>query len=188
MQLQALGQHAVYNALAATAVCIGLGVDAENIRQGLEATKPVPGRLVRLKGIGGSSILDDTYNANPASLFVALDAQAQITGEHWLVLGDMGELGSDSIRLHKQAGEMAKEYGIKRLFGVGELTKHAVEAFGAGAEHYSHHSEVIEALQKDLYEEVCVLVKGSRAMQLEKIIEGIQKNMNSKSVRNEYAA
>ncbi len=188
VQLQALGQHAIYNALAATAVGIGLGIDVESIREGLEATKPVPGRLVRLKGIGGSSILDDTYNANPASLSVALDAQAQLSGEHWLVLGDMGELGSDSVRLHAQAGEMAKEYGIKRLFGLGELSKYAVKAFGAGATHYLNHSEVIEALQNDLYKEICVLVKGSRAMRLEKIIERIQTNLNSETACNEYVA
>ena len=188
VQLQALGQHAIYNALAATAVCIGLGIDLEDIQTGLEATKPVPGRLVQLKGIGGSRILDDTYNANPASLYAALDVQKQITGEHWLVVGDMNELGKESVQMHKQAGEMAKEFGITRLFGVGELAKHAVEVFGSGAKHYANCSDVVEVLQKDLYEDVCVLVKGSRAMHLEKIIDGIQLNMNSKPTSNEYAA
>lgn len=188
VQLQALGQHAIYNALAATAVCVGLGIDIDDIREGLEATKPIPGRLVRLKGIGGSSILDDTYNANPASLFVALDTQAQIAGERWLVLGDMWELGNESASLHEKAGEMAKQYGITRLFGIGELTKHTVEAFGSGAEHYSNCSEVVEILQKELYEHVCVLVKGSRAMHMEKIIAGVRTNMNSDAACNEYAA
>ncbi len=188
VQLQALGQHALYNALAATAVCLGLGVDLEAIQTGLEATKPVPGRLVRLKGIGGACILDDTYNANPASLFVALDVQAQEAGEHWLVLGDMGELGNESIALHKKAGEMAKQYGITRLFGVGELVKHTVDAFGPGAEHFSNHETVIEVLQDELYEKVCVLIKGSRAMHLEKIVAGLRSNVNSEVAYNEHAA
>lgn len=188
VQLQAVGQHALYNALAATAVCLGLGVGLEDIQTGLEATKPVPGRLVRLKGIGGACILDDTYNANPASLFVALDVQAQEAGEHWLVLGDMGELGNESIALHKKAGEMAKQYGVTRLFGVGELAQHTVDAFGSGAEHFPNHATVIEALQNELHEQVCVLIKGSRAMHLEKIVTGVRSKMNSDVAYNENAA
>lgn len=188
VELQALGQHAVYNALAATAVCIGIGVDLEAIQTGIEATKPVPGRLVKLKGIGGACILDDTYNANPASLFVALDAQAQEKGEHWLVLGDMGELGEQSTALHKKAGEMAREYGVTRLLGIGDLAQHTVKAFGNGAEHFPNHSAVIEVLQNELYGQICVLVKGSRVMHLEKIIAGIRANMNSKTAYNEHAA
>ena len=188
VQLQAFGQHVVYNALAATAVCLGLGIDLDDIKTGLEATKPVSGRLTRLKGIGGACILDDTYNANPASLFVALDVQAQEASERWLVLGDMCELGSESIAWHKKAGEMAKEFGVTRLFGIGELARHTVDAFGTGAEHFSNHVAVAEILQNELYEQVCVLVKGSRAMHLEKIVTAIHKNINSQSTYNEYAA
>ncbi len=188
VQMQSIGQHVIYNALAATAVCVGLGVDIDDIRKGLESAKPVPGRLVRLKGIRNSTLLDDTYNANPASLFVALDVQAQLEGDHWLVLGDMGELGDESISLHKKAGEMAKQYGVTRLFGIGELTKHAVNAFGVGAEHYTSHSELIEVLQSDLYAEICILVKGSRAMHLEKIIAAIQQNTNSRAMCSENVA
>lgn len=188
VKLQALGQHTLYNVCAATAVCLGLGIDLEDIKSGLEAAKPVPGRLVRLTGLREAQIWDDTYNANPASLFAALEVQAQEAGEHWLVLGEMGELGEESIELHKKAGEMAKKHGIARLFGLGELTKFAVDAFGKGAEHYSTHKQIIEVLQNDIYEDVCVLVKGSRAMQMEKVVEGIRKNLKSESTCNEHAA
>ena len=186
--LQTSGRHAAYNALAATATCLGLGVGLDDIKTGLESTQPVAGRLVRLQGLGGACILDDTYNANPASLFAALDVQVQEPGEHWLVLGDMGELGGESIALHKKAGQMAKELGISRLFGIGDLTKNTVAVFGAGAAHFSSHAAVIEQLQNELHKEICVLVKGSRAMHLEMIVADIQANMNLESRCNEHAA
>ena len=100
----------------------------------------------------------------------------------------MCELGNESAALHKKAGEMAKEYGVTRLFGVGTFVKHAVEAFGAGAEHFSNYSRVVDILQDELYEKVCVLVKGSRTMHLERIVSGIRVNMDSKFTYNEYAA
>ncbi len=188
VRMQALGQHTLYNVSAATAACLGLGTDLEDIKAGLEAAKSLPGRLMRLAGIGGSNIWDDTYNANPASLFAALDVQSQEDGEHWLVLGNMGELGEEQVGLHKKAGEMAKEHGVARLYGLGDLTKHSVDAFGAGAEQYSSHKALVEALQKNIYENVCVLVKGSRAMHMEKIVDGIRKNVKSDATCNEHAA
>jgi UDP-N-acetylmuramoyl-tripeptide--D-alanyl-D-alanine ligase len=120
--------------------------------------------------------LDDSYNANPASLAAALDVQAQEPGEHWLVLGDMGELGDESVFMHKKAAEIAKQFGVTRLFAYGELSKHSVEEFGAGAAHFNSHSKLVEKLQEELSAGVCVLVKGSRAMQLEKIVAGIRTN------------
>ncbi len=188
VELQILGQHGLYNALAATAACVGLGVDLEDIKHGLESTKPVPGRLVRVKGIADSRILDDSYNANPASLFAALDAQRHEPGEHWLVLGDMGELGDDSIDLHEKAGIMAKEYGVTRLFALGDLSKHAVDVFGAGAMHFTSHENLIEKLQAELYENICVLVKGSRAMQLEKVVNAVRAHAKKDALVNENAA
>ena len=187
-ELKLLGQHAVYNALAATAVCTGLGVELEDIRAGIESLQPVPGRLVRIKGICGASVLDDSYNANPASLSVALDVQAREPGAHWLVLGDMGELGAESMALHRKAGIMAKKSGVVRLLGLGQLVVHAVDAFGDGAEHFKSHLEVVEALQQDLNDQVCVLVKGSRAMRMEKVVEGIRAHVDLGGTCTEHAA
>lgn len=188
VKLRVPGQHAIYNALAATAVCTGLGVESEYIKAGIESARPVPGRLVRLEGIRGSCVLDDTYNANPASLSVALDVQAQEPGTHWLVLGDMGELGSESLAMHKKAGIMARKSGVTRLLGVGELVVHAVEAFGAGAEHFSNQAAVVEILQRELHDQVCVLVKGSRAMHLEKIVDEIRTQIDLGDTCTEHAA
>lgn len=186
--LQAPGQHALYNALAAAAVCTALEVGLEDIRTGIESAKPVPGRLVRLEGMNGACILDDTYNANPASLSVALDVQAQEPGTHWLVLGDMGELGGESIALHKKAGIMARNSGVTRLMGLGKLAAHSVETFGRHGEHFSGPGEIIELLRRELDDQVCVLVKGSRAMHLEKVIEGIRGSADSGGGRKEHAA
>jgi len=173
---QVTGMHALLNTLAATAVGLALGLDLEDIKTGIEKTQAVPGRLVRVEGLAGASILDDSYNANPASLAAALDVQAQEPGEHWLVLGDMGELGDESVFMHKKAAEIAKQFGVTRLFAYGELTKHSVEEFGAGAVHFNSHSKLVEKLQEELSAGVCILVKGSRAMQLEKIVAGIRTN------------
>ena len=173
---QITGMHAVLNMLAATAVGLAIGVDLEDIKTGIENTQAVKGRLIRVAGLAGATVLDDTYNANPASLAAALDVQAQEPGEHWLVLGDMGELGNESEFMHNKAGEIAKQFGVQRLFAYGELTKHSVKAFGVGAKHFSSHAEIVAALQDELTRDICVLIKGSRAMQLEKIVAGIKSN------------
>ncbi len=179
VQPQVLGMHALLNILAATAVGLAIGIDLEDIKTGIENTQAVKGRLMSVNGLAGSCILDDTYNANPASLAAALDVQAKKSGEHWLVLGDMGELGDESEFMHQKAGEIAKQFGVTRLFACGELTKHSVKAFGSGAKHYSSHAEITIALQDELSKDICVLVKGSRAMQLEKIVADIKSNKAS---------
>ena len=173
---QQTGAHALLNILAATTVGLAIGVDLDDIKIGIENTQAVKGRLMRVEGLSGSCILDDTYNANPASLAAALDVQAKEPGEHWLVLGDMGELGNESEFMHQKAGEIAKQFGVTRLFAYGPLTKHSVKAFGSGAKHFSNHAEIVAALQKEITKEICVLVKGSRAMQLEKIVASIISN------------
>ncbi len=173
---QIMGMHALLNILAATAVGLALGIDLEDIKTGIENTQAVPGRLARVEGLAGACVLDDSYNANPASLAAALDVQAKEGGEHWLVLGDMGELGDDSVFMHQKAAEIAKQFGVTRLFAYGEKTKYSVKEFGAGAMHFDNHSKLIEVLQNELSEEICVLIKGSRAMHLEKIVAGIRGN------------
>lgn len=173
---QVTGMHALLNTLAATAVGLALGLVLEDIKAGIEKTQAVPGRLARVEGLAGSSVLDDSYNANPASLAAALDVHAKEPGEHWLVLGDMRELGDESVFMHKKAAELAKQFGVTRLFAYGELTKYSVEEFGAGAAHFNSHAKLVEKLQDELFAGVCVLIKGSRTMHLEKVVEAIRAN------------
>ena len=105
------GKHNVMNALAAIACCVALDIPSTSIRAGLEKVQPVAGRLQMKRGINGSRLYDDTYNANPASLKAALTVLGEHPGRRWLVLGDMGELGESAGLLHEQAGEAARLSG-----------------------------------------------------------------------------
>jgi UDP-N-acetylmuramoyl-tripeptide--D-alanyl-D-alanine ligase len=165
------GRHNVMNALAAAACCLAIAIPPRQIQAGLESMQPVKGRLQLHTTAGGVRLLDDSYNANPASLAAALAVLAEMPGRHWLVLGDMGELGEAAAALHRQAGEQARARGVERLYAVGELSAGAVQAFGAGAEHFADTAELLSALRRDLDADTTVLIKGSRAMAMDAIVE-----------------
>ena len=163
------GQHNVMNALAAAAAALAGGASLEQIRQGLENMQPVAGRLVVLTDVNGATILDDSYNANPASMAAALDVLAGYPGEKILVMGDMGELGEDSLEQHEQIGVLAKSKGVDRLLAVGEQSRLAVEAFGGGGRWFEDQTVLLAALQPRLNNDTAVLVKGSRASRMDRI-------------------
>jgi UDP-N-acetylmuramoyl-tripeptide--D-alanyl-D-alanine ligase len=167
------GRHNLINATAATAVCLGLGVNLALISQGLKSVRPVPGRLNLLKTADGWTVIDDTYNANPASLYSALQVLAGMQGKAWLVLGDMKELGENSHKMHREVGEAAKAMGVRRLYTTGKLAANTADAFGEGAEHYASRDELAEILESRLQPGVICLVKGSRSMGMEAIVEAI---------------
>lgn len=164
------GRHNVVNALAAAAAALAAGADLEALRAGLGAVRAAPGRLQMRPARAGARILDDTYNANPASLAAALETLGGLPGSHWLVLGDMGELGPEGEALHAQAGRQARAAGVERLYTVGELSRSAARAFGAGAQHFPDAGALAEALAAALRPEVTVLVKGSRFMAMERVV------------------
>jgi len=174
--LKLLGRHNVMNALAAIAAAIAADVSLENIRNGLSKVSPVPGRLETKPGINGSRIIDDTYNANPNSLNAALDVLIQNQGTKLLALGDMGELGEDTQALHNQAGEQARLKGIDRLYGFGPYCVGAVEAFGDNAKHFDTQVAMIKQLEQKLTSGVTLLVKGSRTMQMDKVVNAVVLN------------
>lgn len=167
------GRHNVANALAAASCCLAVGISLNEIKSGLESVRPVKGRLQHRPGFNDARILDDTYNANPASLRAALDVLIKMPGRHWLVLGDMGELGPTASALHAEMGEAARSLGIERLFALGDLSREAVSAFGAGARHFEDVDRLCSELRAALGPDVTVLVKGSRAMALERVIQKI---------------
>lgn len=164
------GRHNIMNALAATACAIALGIATPIIRQGLETVRPIKGRLQIRSGRQGCRIIDDTYNANPRSLESALAALSNFPGRHWLVLGDMGELGDKAQELHIHAGKISKQAGVERLYTLGELTKFSAQAFGEGAYHASDQQHLATLLSDQLTEDVTILIKGSRAMRLERLL------------------
>lgn len=173
------GEHNVMNALAATAAAVASGISLEDVKKGLEALKPVSGRLQVLKGVRNATVINDTYNANPNSLHAGLEVLGKSEGDRFLVLGDMGELGPDSAQLHFAAGEDAKRSGVTRLFAIGELSGKAVEAFGVGGQHFSSLDALLEAMQTVLSAKATVLVKGSRSMRMERVVEALVDKKNS---------
>jgi len=174
------GRHNLVNATAATAVAISLGIGLENISKGLESVRPAPGRLNLLHTDAGWTVIDDTYNANPASLYSALQVLASMQGTPWLVLGDMKELGEGGRKLHREVGEAARAMGVRRLFTTGELSVYTAEAFGQGAQHYSNREELAAALLQSLRPDVNCLVKGSRSMGMEAVVAAITEGARMK--------
>lgn len=174
VQLSLLGQHNVMNALAAATCAIGLGISLDTIKQGLEKMQPVKGRLEIKTGINNSRIIDDTYNANPASLMAAINVLNTFNGKHWLVLGDMGELGTEEEELHAVAGEQAKKHGVERLFATGKLSQLTVKSFGKNAEHFETTEDLSARLKSEITSDVILLVKGSRSMHMEKVVNGLE--------------
>lgn len=165
------GRHNVRNACAAAAIAYAVGVDIPDIKTALESVQPIAGRLQALAGVGGATIYDDSYNANPLSVVAAAEFLATLPGDNWLVLGDMGELGDDAPRLHRDVGEQVRETGIKRLLATGGLSRNTVDGFGDGATWFASADALSGSLLPELHSGVNVLVKGSRFMQMERVVD-----------------
>ena len=173
INLPLLGLHNVANALAAIAITHALSIPTEAIVKGLAAMQSVPHRLQLRAGLNGSQLIDDSYNANPGSYKQALLSLAPYQGQHWLVLGDLGELGSESKQLHHQMGLDAKESGIDRLWTLGSESKLAADAFGSGAQHFEDRESLQAQLSASLSSDVTCLIKGSRFMKLDLLADAL---------------
>ena len=174
IRLSLSGRHNVRNACAAAAIAVAAGVDIADIKFALESVQPVEGRLRRLAGIGGATIYDDSYNANPLSVAAAAEFLASLPGENILVLGDMGELGDDAARLHAETGAKVREAGISRLLATGALSRNTVEGFGNGASWHPEIDELTAQVRSELGPDSNVLVKGSRFMRMERVVEALR--------------
>ncbi len=173
VELALPGRHNVMNALAASACAMAVGADLQTIRAGLESMQPVHGRLEIGRGLRGCRVIDDSYNANPSSLRAALEVLGRFRGRRWMVLGDMGELGDEAAALHREAGRQARAYGAERVYGIGPLSRAAVEAFGEDGRHFDDLAQLLAALEAEIDAEVTLLVKGSRAMHMERVTQAI---------------
>jgi UDP-N-acetylmuramoyl-tripeptide--D-alanyl-D-alanine ligase len=169
--LKVPGEHNVMNALAAAAAAFALDVSHRSIVSGLSGFSGVKGRLQRKAALHGSTFIDDTYNANPDSVKAALAVLATLPGRKVLVLGDMGELGSDAAAMHAEIGLAARAAGVDKLLALGELTKETVGAFGSGAMYFERIQELLAELENELTPGTTVLVKGSRFMQMERVVK-----------------
>jgi UDP-N-acetylmuramoyl-tripeptide--D-alanyl-D-alanine ligase len=171
--LNLLGLHNARNALAAAAAAWSVGCGAEQIKEGLEQVQPVDGRLQPRQGRRHAYVIDDSYNANPASLRCAIQVLARKAGSRILVIGDMAELGSEAEAFHRAAGQYAREKGIDQLFATGTLASLTAEEFGVGGSHYDNCEALSEALSDLLGPHVNVLVKGSRGARMERVVDAL---------------
>ncbi|NGR09731.1 bifunctional UDP-N-acetylmuramoyl-L-alanyl-D-glutamate--2,6-diaminopimelate ligase MurE/UDP-N-acetylmuramoyl-tripeptide--D-alanyl-D-alanine ligase MurF [bacterium SGD-2] len=171
LTLHAAGVHNLRNALAAAACAVAAGAPLEAIVSGLEAFHPVSGRLQVHTLPDGHQLIDDSYNANPDSVRAAIDVLAGLPGRRTLVLGTMGEIGANVAAMHAEVGAYARERGIDTLLTYGEDAAHAAAAFGEGAQSFDDIAALLEALAQG--EPGHVLVKGSRSMRMERVIEGL---------------
>ena len=175
-RLHIAGRHNVTNALAATACTLAAGAPVAAIAQGLRDFTPVKGRSRAFSvTVAGRDItvVDDTYNANPDSMHAAIQVLAELPGPQLLVMGDMGEVGDQGPQFHAEAGALAREAGIPTMFVLGAQSVHAASAYGDGARHFNEMAALQDAVRNALPTVGSVLVKGSRFMKMEQVVEAI---------------
>ncbi len=189
--LQVAGRHNVKNALAATACALAAGAPLAAISAGLSAFVPVKGRsrALQLQVAGHAlTLIDDSYNANPDSVRAAIDVLAELPGPRLLVLGDMGEVGDQGPAFHAEVGAHARERGIEQLFTLGTQSADAAAAFGNGR----HFGDDIDALQAAVRAALpglaSVLVKGSRFMKMERVVQAIAADTQQQKEEKTHAA
>lgn len=165
------GLHGLANALAATAAALALGVPLPCIAAGLERFVPPEGRLGRRQAACGATVLDDTYNANPASLQAAVEVLTGMPGQPWVALGAMAELGQDAALLHREAGALLRQLGVRRLYVLGPQRRDVLSGFGQrGGRAFDCLDDLTAALEQDLTAGVNLLVKGSRLARMERVV------------------
>ncbi len=169
IKLNLLGKHNISNALGAAAACYALGCGLESIANGLSALLSVKGRTNTFLALGGARVIDDSYNASPASVKAAINVLSEFSGSKILVLGDMGELGDWAEEVHAEIGQYARGK-IDFLYAIGPLTKFTVEAFGKKAYHFEKKEELAKALADHDDVNNVILLKGSRSMSMETLI------------------
>lgn len=172
VNLQLLGEHNRLNALAAAGVGLSAGFLLSEIKTGLESIEAVKGRLKVRRDVERFKLIDDSYNANPASMKAAINVLAEQPGVRCLVAGDMGELGDEAESLHREIGAYAKRAGVDYFFCIGRYMQFASETFGSDkSKHCLTMEGLIEEFGRIIPKSANVLVKGSRAAGMERFID-----------------
>ncbi|WP_133128351.1 UDP-N-acetylmuramoyl-tripeptide--D-alanyl-D-alanine ligase [Legionella nagasakiensis] len=170
IQLKVPGAHNVKNALAAAACTYALGIGLSDIASGLCQFSGVSGRMTYRSGKNNSVIVDDTYNANLRSVIAALEVLAKYRGRRILILGDMGELGESTKSHHEEIGRVARRLGIDAIMTYGHHSQYTSQIFGSQGRHYDSQETLVDELLNQLNSNTMVLVKGSRAAAMEKVV------------------
>jgi len=181
VSLNLMGRHQVYNALGAAAAASSLGIGIGDIKKGLEAVQPPPMRMELVTLGKGIKVINDAYNANPHSMESALRALQEVGGKRKIaVLGDMWELGNYAQRAHQELGRTVRERGVDLLFLLGRFAPHVAQgAEEAGMDpraiyREKDHHELSLRLARTVKKGDWVLIKGSRVMRMEKIIQELR--------------
>ncbi|MCL2589681.1 MAG: UDP-N-acetylmuramoyl-tripeptide--D-alanyl-D-alanine ligase [Betaproteobacteria bacterium] len=175
------GIHNALNALAAATACLSAGAPLAAVMAGLSGCCSAHGRLQRRVGPQGALLFDDTYNANPDSVRAGIDVLARMPGRTILVFGDMGEVGETSAQAHAEVGAYAKDKGVDCLYTLGIMSENAISKFGLGGLHFSSVEVLVEALAPSIAASDTVLVKGSRFMRMERVVEALTAPVGSVS-------
>jgi UDP-N-acetylmuramoyl-tripeptide--D-alanyl-D-alanine ligase len=176
--LRVPGLHNVRNALAAAAAATALGLSTADIAAGLATYGGTKGRLQQKRAANGALVIDDTYNANPNSMRAAIDVLAAQQAPRILALGDMGEVGAEVATAHHEVCAYAKAAGIECLFTTGEQMQQAVTAFGANGRWFADHVSLAAAVTNNMTATSTVLVKGSRFMRMERVVDALTSPAN----------
>jgi UDP-N-acetylmuramoyl-tripeptide--D-alanyl-D-alanine ligase len=168
VNLQAAGEHNVRNALAAVACTYAAGIALGKIKLGLDTFAPVSGRLQKKAAANGAVVIDDTYNANPDSVRAAIDVLSRAAAPRVLVLGDMGEVGTQGREFHEEIGAYAHSKGIEQVLTVGELASHMK---GDAIRHFEQFGDLLAAVEAAVAPNATVLIKGSRFMKMERVVQ-----------------
>jgi UDP-N-acetylmuramoyl-tripeptide--D-alanyl-D-alanine ligase len=186
IRLHIAGRHNVKNALAATACSLAAGVSLAAVAQGLVAFEPVKGRsraLVVHTATDEITLVDDTYNANPDSVRAAIDVLAELPAPRLLVLGDMAEVGHQGPEFHAEVGNYAAERGIEALYCLGDLCAHSAKAFES-ARHFEDMDSLLASVTAQVGQFRSVVVKGSRTMKMERVVQALQSQSIDESNKN----
>lgn len=176
IKLNSAGEHSVRNALAAVAVSLAAKIPIKTIEAGLANFRPVSGRL-NIEILADVELIDDTYNANPASMRAAIDVLVR-SDDNLLVIGDMAELGAAAEAEHRLLGVQAKKRGVKALYVCGEYADLVAASFGSGAVAFSSQAALIERISSDQLSGT-ILVKGSRSAKMERVVDALHRQLLS---------
>ena len=174
VNLKVMGLHNVMNALAAASCAHALYISLADIVTGLEAFNSVNGRLNKVAGVLGSTVIDDSYNANPGAMCAAIDVLSGAAQKTILIVGDMGELGDMAEQAHADIGVYAKNKNVDYLLAFGELSKNAVDSFGENAELFASKQSLIERALTLADENSMFLVKGSRSAGMDAVADQLK--------------
>lgn len=175
LSVDSLGEHSVRNVLAAIAVSLAANVSSEIIIKGLQKFTPVSGRM-NVETLAGVTVIDDTYNANPASMLAAIKVLAKYP-DNTMIVGDMAELGASTQQEHERLGVVASEHGIKNMLACGQHAQTVANEFGLGAIAFETQSDLLAYLQKSPVSGT-ILVKGSRSAKMEQVVIALHEKLS----------